>query len=146
MLKYEKEFLEVHGVKTKFVNLCVQRYKNSIKRDSYARMFYNIRKKLNVNKKIIVKNGNIYPTKFKEVVKEKEKRYYNIENINIKTKDNYSSSDIQNMNYDFVEPSELKKITFRDMVSYKCIMTDTFMKKHGFTQNEIMWFKKHGFI
>lgn len=121
-MKYEKEYKGTY-TKEEFIRLCKKKYQKT-KRATFLRRFYDMRRQLGAQKEVIEKNGFAYPVKF-------------VERMNVE----FGNDDVE-----LTEPGYLKKLMLDDMKRFNQKINIPFLKKHGFSMNEIRWIKKEGWF
>jgi len=130
-MKYENEY-KIAKNRLDFIKICSKKHKG-VKPESIGRMYYKLKAldrkkeykpdKIEVNGDTIIKNGNEYPSKIVEKIKQPETLIYDYD---------VSSES---------EPHHQKLLMLIDMVKFSEPLSKDNLKKYGFSMAEIMWLK-----
>jgi len=138
-MKYEEEYKKAKNIK-EFLSLTIGKYPE-IKTSSLRRRYYDlnafftgvVKKKFSTVKQYNAVEGNLKKEILKKQygeVKEKPTRKENIAMLNLPMD----------------KPDRLKMIALGDMKRMGSILSDDFLKRHGFTMLEINWLTMNGFL
>lgn len=135
-LKYQVEYLYTNGDLDYFVSECKKRYpKTTI--STIKRSFYRFRER-----DWTIPPQSLKHTKTKKITEQKKSvpKLYKLEKKQPELIVEEEDDNLIPIN-EVVEPSPLKLLELKDMQRLGYYITETFLRKHGFTKYEINWLR-----